>query len=200
MRAADATTPLLDGDEESPHDTIAVTHRGILREWVLLGWTAFGGPAAHVGIFRKVPDHCPMPPPPARPSERPAVSVVIKPVPVLIDHQWMTHLVRMSSRLCRRRAGFSSGKAKSHQHVAECSAEQFLLSPCCADIRRAAAMGDGGRVHGAAGAGQLPAGADVHPGVLRAEHIDFTTLCGVAGDPSPILAMTRPCRCPSRWA
>ena len=62
MGSADAATPLLGGDEESPHgSTVAVTHQGILTEWVLLGWTAFGGPAAHVGIFRKVPIPIPHP-------------------------------------------------------------------------------------------------------------------------------------------
>ena len=57
MGSTNATTPLLDGDAESPQVDVAVTHGGIFREWVLLGWTAFGGPAAHIGIFRKV-RHC----------------------------------------------------------------------------------------------------------------------------------------------
>jgi hypothetical protein len=83
MGSADAAAPLLDGDEESPHGaTVAVTHRGILREWVLLGWTAFGGPAAHVGIFRKVPD--PLPRPHPAKEGIPAVSVVIETVPALV--------------------------------------------------------------------------------------------------------------------
>ena len=30
------------------------SYRDITREFVLLGWTAFGGPAAHIGLFQKV--------------------------------------------------------------------------------------------------------------------------------------------------
>ena len=62
MGSADSTVPLLDGDVEgSPSHATAVTHTGIFRQWVFLGWTAFGGPSAHIGIFRKV-----SPPPPSR--------------------------------------------------------------------------------------------------------------------------------------
>ena len=31
-----------------------VSYRGIARQFSLLGWTAFGGPAAHIGIMQRV--------------------------------------------------------------------------------------------------------------------------------------------------
>ena len=30
------------------------TYGDIFRAFILMGWTAFGGPAAHIGIFQKV--------------------------------------------------------------------------------------------------------------------------------------------------
>jgi chromate transport protein ChrA len=32
-----------------------VGFRDIFKQFVLLGWTAFGGPAAHIALFQKVP-------------------------------------------------------------------------------------------------------------------------------------------------
>lgn len=33
---------------------VTVTYFDIFKQFVLLGWTAFGGPAAHIGLFQKV--------------------------------------------------------------------------------------------------------------------------------------------------
>ena len=56
MGSAGAAAPLLDSDvDASPPQVTEVTHAGIFHQWVFLGWTAFGGPSAHIGIFRKVP-------------------------------------------------------------------------------------------------------------------------------------------------
>jgi hypothetical protein len=35
----------------APGGAPVVGYRAIFRAWALLGWTAFGGPAAHIGIF-----------------------------------------------------------------------------------------------------------------------------------------------------
>ena len=39
-----------DGREQK---TTQATFRDIFFSFVLMGWTAFGGPAAHIGIFQK---------------------------------------------------------------------------------------------------------------------------------------------------
>lgn len=39
-----------DVSENAPYAT--VTYMDIFRQFVLLGWTAFGGPAAHIGLFQ----------------------------------------------------------------------------------------------------------------------------------------------------
>lgn len=36
--------------EHQPY--VDVTYKDIFKQFVLLGWTAFGGPAAHIGLFQ----------------------------------------------------------------------------------------------------------------------------------------------------
>ena len=50
----DPTVPLLSGDVEDASLTVTASYGAIFQQWVLLGWTAFGGPSAHIGVFRKV--------------------------------------------------------------------------------------------------------------------------------------------------
>lgn len=52
--ANDPTVPLLSSDPEDASQTVAASYGDIFQQWVLLGWTAFGGPSAHIGVFRKV--------------------------------------------------------------------------------------------------------------------------------------------------
>jgi hypothetical protein len=43
------------GDDPGPSDVVEhVSYAAIARQFSLLGWTAFGGPAAHIGIMQKV--------------------------------------------------------------------------------------------------------------------------------------------------
>lgn len=37
-----------------PQGYVSASYGDIARQFVLLGWTAFGGPAAHIGLFQKV--------------------------------------------------------------------------------------------------------------------------------------------------
>ena len=41
-------------DSAKKNDDKHATFADIFRAFVLMGWTAFGGPAAHIGIFQKV--------------------------------------------------------------------------------------------------------------------------------------------------
>ncbi len=41
-------------DSAKKNDDEHATFADIFRAFVLMGWTAFGGPAAHIGIFQKV--------------------------------------------------------------------------------------------------------------------------------------------------
>ena len=41
-------------DSAKKNDDKHATLADIFRAFVLMGWTAFGGPAAHIGIFQKV--------------------------------------------------------------------------------------------------------------------------------------------------
>ena len=46
-----ASVPLLlDGENRAPHSLY-----DIVKTFGWMGWAAFGGPAAHVGLFQKVP-------------------------------------------------------------------------------------------------------------------------------------------------
>lgn len=50
--AADATSSTAQPEEQ---DQLAqVTYADIFKQFSLLGWTAFGGPAAHIGLFQRV--------------------------------------------------------------------------------------------------------------------------------------------------
>ena len=40
--------------EAAAGDYNAASYKDIAKEFSLMGWTAFGGPAAHVGMFEKV--------------------------------------------------------------------------------------------------------------------------------------------------
>ena len=40
-------------DVEAPATSRSVGFCDIAKHFVLMGWTAFGGPAAHVGLFQK---------------------------------------------------------------------------------------------------------------------------------------------------
>ncbi|KAJ1470926.1 hypothetical protein T484DRAFT_1846012 [Baffinella frigidus] len=43
-------------EENKGHVAFAeVGYKDIFKQFVMLGWTAFGGPAAHIGLFQKVP-------------------------------------------------------------------------------------------------------------------------------------------------
>lgn len=41
-------------DEPEADRIVQVGYRDIAKEFSLLGWTAFGGPAAHIGLFQRV--------------------------------------------------------------------------------------------------------------------------------------------------
>lgn len=43
-----------DAEEEEEVEYADVTYLDILKQFSLLGWTAFGGPAAHIGLFQRV--------------------------------------------------------------------------------------------------------------------------------------------------
>lgn len=47
----DAPLPAADDDEEQ---YATVTYGDIFKQFSILGWTAFGGPAAHIGLFQRV--------------------------------------------------------------------------------------------------------------------------------------------------
>ncbi|KAI8105039.1 hypothetical protein M9435_000211 [Picochlorum sp. BPE23] len=44
------------GEKEAEEETIVIpaTWKELIRYWFILGWTAFGGPAAHIGMFQKL--------------------------------------------------------------------------------------------------------------------------------------------------
>jgi len=39
-------------EEEAPPQYVDITYWDITREFSILGWIAFGGPAAHIGLFQ----------------------------------------------------------------------------------------------------------------------------------------------------
>eukprot|EP00879_Flechtneria_rotunda_P029774 GHRR01032222.1.p1 GENE.GHRR01032222.1~~GHRR01032222.1.p1 ORF type:complete len:108 (+),score=36.75 GHRR01032222.1:152-475(+) len=41
-------------EEEQEEQYVNVTYADIAKQFSLLGWTAFGGPAAHIGLFQRV--------------------------------------------------------------------------------------------------------------------------------------------------
>jgi hypothetical protein len=51
MSGAEGQYVTLDGDALQYVD---VTYGDIFRQFTILGWTAFGGPAAHIGLFQRV--------------------------------------------------------------------------------------------------------------------------------------------------
>jgi chromate transporter len=42
------------GEEEENYDFKDVTWMDIVKQFSILGWTAFGGPAAHIGLMQRV--------------------------------------------------------------------------------------------------------------------------------------------------
>jgi chromate transporter len=63
--SAAASAPAVQIDVEQPIGTAAheeevqaavveATYRELIKHWFILGWVAFGGPAAHVGMFQKL--------------------------------------------------------------------------------------------------------------------------------------------------
>lgn len=56
---ADATEPLVppgDGDVEQQNGDafVDVSYKEIANNFLMMGWTAFGGPQAHIGMFETV--------------------------------------------------------------------------------------------------------------------------------------------------
>ncbi len=45
-------------EEEEAVSVVSCTYRELAWHWFVLGWTAFGGPAAHVAMFQKVRFDC----------------------------------------------------------------------------------------------------------------------------------------------
>jgi hypothetical protein len=53
--SAGSSSPDADGGDTPPEPSIVqIGYRDILKEFSLLGWTAFGGPSAHIGLFQRV--------------------------------------------------------------------------------------------------------------------------------------------------
>ncbi len=51
----DAKNPVEDKETSvESQGYVSASYGDIAKEFVLLGWTAFGGPAAHIGLFQKV--------------------------------------------------------------------------------------------------------------------------------------------------
>ena len=46
--------PLLDDEEAQPEPYVTITYWDIVSNFVPMGWTAFGGPQAHIGMFETV--------------------------------------------------------------------------------------------------------------------------------------------------
>ncbi len=42
------------GVPDQENELVSATYWEIVRQWFFLGWTAFGGPSAHLAIFQKV--------------------------------------------------------------------------------------------------------------------------------------------------
>ncbi len=49
------------GDDKTPPPIEGIVQASLwdlFRQWVFLGWTAFGGPSAHIALFQKVCGMC----------------------------------------------------------------------------------------------------------------------------------------------
>lgn len=53
-----------DDKPAEPVEFAEVGYNEIFRQFILLGWTAFGGPSAHIALFQKVSRVLPFYPPP----------------------------------------------------------------------------------------------------------------------------------------
>lgn len=49
-----------DAEEGEEEHYAEVTYLDIVKQFSLLGWTAFGGPAAHIGLFQRVSSRQPL--------------------------------------------------------------------------------------------------------------------------------------------
>ena len=52
--AAQVNIDTTDDPEKQEPPLVKASYKDIFWSFVLMGWTAFGGPAAHIGIFEKV--------------------------------------------------------------------------------------------------------------------------------------------------
>jgi hypothetical protein len=50
----DAQSPTGAADQQQVEEYTDVTYGDIAKQFSILGWTAFGGPAAHIGMFQRV--------------------------------------------------------------------------------------------------------------------------------------------------
>lgn len=52
----DAEDPLIESEVDAP-EYAQVSYGELVKNFVLMGWTAFGGPSAHIALFETVRSH-----------------------------------------------------------------------------------------------------------------------------------------------